>query len=90
MKATWDPRKARTDLAKHGVRFSDAESVLFDPGALTSEDEDAEGEQRFVSVGSDVMGRVPTVVYSYPAEVIRIISARQATKTQRRAYEEGI
>lgn len=49
MKVTWDPIKARANLAKHGVRFSDAESVLFDPGALTREDEDAEGEQRFVA-----------------------------------------
>jgi uncharacterized DUF497 family protein len=65
MKVTWDPMKARASLAKHGVRFSDAESVLFDPGALTREDKDAEGEQRFVSVGSDAMGRVLTVVYSY-------------------------
>jgi len=82
--------KARANLAKHGVRFSDAESVLFDPGALTREDEDAEGEQRFVSVGSDAMGRVLTVVYSYQEEVIRMISARQASRTERRAYEEGV
>jgi len=90
MKVTWDPMKARANLAKHGVRFSDAESVLFDPGALTREDEDAEGEQRFVSVGSDAMGRVLTVVYSYQEEVIRMISARQASRTERRAYEEGV
>jgi uncharacterized DUF497 family protein len=90
MKITWDPMKARANLAKHGVRFSDAESVLFDPGALTREDEDAEGEQRFVSVGSDAMGRVLTVVYSYQEEVIRMISARQASRTERRAYEEGV
>lgn len=46
MKLTWDPIKARANLAKPGVRFSDAESVLFDPGALTREDEDTEGEPR--------------------------------------------
>ena len=90
MKVTWDPIKARANLAKHDVRFSDAESVLFDPGALTREDEDTEGEQRFVSVGSDAMGRVLTVVYSYQGEGIRMISARQATRTERRIYEEGI
>jgi uncharacterized DUF497 family protein len=90
MKVTWDPMKARANLAKHGVRFSDAESVLFDPGALTREDEDAEGEQRFVSVGSDAMGRVLTVAYSYQEEVIRMISARQASRKERRAYEEGV
>jgi uncharacterized DUF497 family protein len=90
MRVTWDPIKARANLAKHGVRFSDAESVFFDPGALTREDEDAEGEQRFVSVGSDAVGRVLTVVYSYQGEVIRMISARQSTGTETRAYEEGI
>ena len=90
MKITWDPMKARANLAKHGVRFSDAESVLFDPGALTRKDEDAEGEQRFISVGSDAMGRVLTVVYSYQEEVIRMISARQASRRERRAYEEGV
>lgn len=90
MKVTWDPIKARANLAKHGVRFSDTEPVLFDPGALTREDEDAEGEQRFASVGSDAMGRILTVVYSYQGEVIRMNSARQATRTERRLYEEGI
>ena len=90
MKVTWDRIKAKANLAKHGVRFSDAESVLFDPGALTREDEDTEGEQRFVSVGSDAMGRMLTVVYSYQGEVIRMISTRLATRTERRAYEEGV
>ena len=90
MKVTWDRIKAKANLAKHGVRFSDAESVLFDPGALTREDEDTEGEQRFVCVGSDAMGRMLTVVYSYQGEVIRMISTRLATRTERRAYEEGV
>lgn len=90
MKVTWDPIKARANLAKHGVRFSDAESVLFDPGALTIEDEYAEGEQRFVSVGLDSQGRVLTVVYSYQGDAIRMISARPATRSERRAYEEGV
>lgn len=44
MRVSWDPQKARANLVKHGVRFSDAEAVLFDPGALTREDEDAVGE----------------------------------------------
>jgi len=90
MTVSWDPEKARANLVKHGVRFSDAESVIFDPGALTKEDEDAEGEQRFVTVGSDALGRVLTVVYSHQGEVIRLISARKATRLERNAYEEGI
>jgi hypothetical protein len=48
MRVVWDPRKARANLLKHGVRFSDAEGVLFDPHAITTEDRTAQGEQRFV------------------------------------------
>jgi len=90
MKVTWDPNKARANLAKHGVRFSDVEIVLFDPTALSREDEGSEGEQRFVTVGSDALGRVLTVVYSYHGDAIRIISARKATGSERKAYEAGV
>jgi uncharacterized DUF497 family protein len=90
MKVTWDPNKARTNFVKHGIRFSDAELVLFDPGALTREDEDSEGEQRFVTVGLDTLGRVLTVVYSYQGDAIRMISARKATGSEKKAYEEGV
>ena len=68
MRVTWDPRKAAANVAKHGVRFSDAEAVLFDPVALTREDTSAEGERRFVSVGLDAIGRVDVVVFTYRAE----------------------
>lgn len=90
MKITWDPQKAKTNLKKHKVRFSDAETVLFDPMALTIEDQDVEGERRFVSVGSDAFGRVLVVVYTYREDAIRLISARRATPTERKYYEEGI
>ena len=90
MDVVWDPGKARTNLEKHNVRSSDAELVLFDPNALTREDTRAEGEQRFVTVGSDPTGRILVVVYSYRGENIRMISARPATRKERRSYEEGI
>jgi len=90
MRVTWDPRKAAANVAKHGVRFSDAEAVLFDLMALTREDTSAEGERRFVSVGLDAIGRVDVVVFSYRAEEIRMISARAAGARERRYYEEGI
>ena len=90
MKVTWDPQKAETNLKKHRIRFSDAETVLFDPMALTIEDQDVEGERRFVSVGSDALGRVLVVVYTYREDAIRLISARRATPTERKYYEEGI
>jgi uncharacterized DUF497 family protein len=86
----WDPNKARTDLRKHGVRFSDAEMILFDPNAITEEDETSEEEKRYVSIGLDSMMRILVVVFTYRGEDIRLISARPATAKERRQYEEGI
>lgn len=90
MKVYWDPKKAKANFKKHGIRFSDAEAVLYDPNALTIEDERAEGEQRHISVGMDALGRVLVVVYTYRGDDIRLISARRASKKERGSYEEGI
>ena len=90
MNIIWDPKKASSNLKKHKIRFSDAESVLYDPLALTIEDEDAEGEQRFVSVGVDCFGRILVVVYTYKDEQIRLISARKAEKSEIRSYEKRL
>ena len=90
MQVVWDPQKAPTNLAKHGVRFSDAELVLYDPLAVTVEDEDAEDEQRLVTIGVDAVGRILVVVYTLRGDDLRLISARQATRRERRAYEEGV
>jgi uncharacterized DUF497 family protein len=64
--------------------------VLFDPNALTREDMETEGEQRFVTVGMDALGRILIVVYTYRGEDIRLISARSANRRERMQYEEGI
>ena len=90
MKVGWDPNKAETNLQKHKIRFSDAEGVLFDQMALTIEDQDVDGEHRFVSVGSDAFGRILVVVYTYRGHAIRLISARKAIPSERKYYEEGI
>ena len=90
MEVRWDPSKAKANYKKHGVRFSDAETVLYDPMALSFEDEDTVGEQRFVSIGRDAVGNIFVVVYSYRDETIRLISARRATRKEVRIYEEGI
>ena len=87
MKITFDPNKVETNYRKHGIRFSDAESVLFDPMALTREDRDAEGEQRFISIGVDATGRLLVVIFSYSGEEIRLISARPASAKEREYYE---
>jgi len=78
------------NVKQYGIRFSDAELVLFDPNALTREDLDVKNEQRFVSIGMDAIGRVLVIVYTYRGEDIRLISARSATKRERERYEEGI
>ncbi len=90
MAVTWDPDKAAANLEKHGIRFADAELVLFDPLAITLEDLTAVGEQRHVSLGADALGRLVVLVYTYRGEDARLISARRATRKERRQYEEGI
>jgi uncharacterized protein len=90
MKATWDPRKAETNFKKHNIRFSDAEAVLFDPMALTLEELGISGEQRFITIGADAIGRIILVVYTYRRNSIRLISARKATPSERKQYEERI
>jgi uncharacterized protein len=88
VKIVWDPRKARSNAAKHdGVTFEDASRVLFDPFALTREDVDSQGEQRFVTLGMDAKGEILVVVYTYRKESIRLIAAWKANREQRTRYE---
>lgn len=85
----WDPKKATSNLRKHGVDFADAAIVFEDVSAVTIDDDDPD-EKRFVTIGLDVLARVLVVVYTWRVEKIRIISARNATPDERREYEEGL
>lgn len=86
MRYEWDEAKRKANLAKHGVDFADAVGALEDPANLTIEDE-AEGEARFVTLGSDVVGRMLYVVWTERGpDVIRIISARKASPGEARYY----
>jgi uncharacterized DUF497 family protein len=88
MKIVWDTAKAASNPQIHeGVTFEDAQHVLYDPFALTREDEDAQKEQRFVTLGMGGRGRILVVVYTYRDETIRLISAWKANEPQRRRYE---
>ena len=88
MRVVWDIKKAAANIRKHGIEFSHAATVLDDPQAVTIEDRRHE-EQRFVTVGSDLMGRVLVVVYTYAEkDEIRLVSARKASPHERRSYEE--
>ena len=60
----WDPKKAKANFRKHRIRFSDAETVLFDPMTLTIEDQIIDQELRFLSVGADALGRILVIVYT--------------------------
>jgi uncharacterized DUF497 family protein len=84
----WDPRKADANYRKHGVRFSEAATVLSDELAMTVEDTRI-GEQRFVTVGESAEHRLLVVIYTWRGERARLISAREATPKERRNYEGG-
>ena len=79
MDIEFDPRKAASNLRKHGVSFAHAETALRDPEAITIEDPDAEGEQRFVTLGRDALGRLLVVVHTPRDGRTRLISARKAS-----------
>jgi uncharacterized DUF497 family protein len=83
----WNDDKAIANLRKHGVDFADAVSVFSDDLALTISDERFD-EERLITIGLDGLGRVLVVVYTLRGGAIRIISARKATKQERRQYEE--
>ena len=90
MTIRWDSQKAEANFRKHRIRFPDAETVLFDPRTLTIENQIIDQEQRFLSVGSDAVGRILVIVYTYHGDTIRLISARKATSKERKYYEKGI
>ena len=88
MRIEWDPAKAEENRRKHGIDFADASRVLSDPFALSREDIQAEGEQRFVALGMDRLGRILVVVYTYRGNHARLISARRATRKERASDED--
>lgn len=87
MRFKYDPAKAAVNLRKHGVSFTDAEGVLEDPLAVTVEDPDAEGEQRFITVGLGSAGDLLVLVWTERNGEYRPISARRSTRKERKRYE---
>ncbi len=89
MQYEWDPAKAEANLAAHGISFTEAVIILEDNFALTREDPDSEGEQRFVTLGMSSFAQLLVVVYTYrEPDIIRIISAWRANRRQRLRYEK--
>lgn len=89
-KFEWDPRKAKLNVSKHRVSFEGATTVFRDPLSVTAPDPDHSiRDNRFVTLGMSSAGRLLTIFYAEQGESIRIISARNATKQERKIYEEG-
>ena len=85
----WDDAKAEANLAKHDVSFSEASTVFYDPYAIVvDDDEHSFEEDRFIIVGLSATARVLTVCHCYREdnEVIRLISARKATRNEEAEY----
>ena len=81
----FDPKKAASNLAKHGIDFADVQPVLYDPSAFTSE-RVVSGELRYITTGTDLLLRVITVVWTKRGDYQRLISARPARRKERQIY----
>jgi uncharacterized protein len=92
LRFSWDARKAKSNLVKHGVSFEEARTVFFDDHAVEFyDDEHAEREDRFLLLGMSLRLRLLLVCHCHHEAdgVIRIISARKATKTETRHYRRS-
>jgi uncharacterized DUF497 family protein len=92
MKITWDDNKNKENIKKHKVSFEEAQTVFYDPHSrLIHDPEHSDEEDRFVILGISKMLDLLVVCHCYREgdEVIRIITARKATKTESKAYYGG-
>jgi uncharacterized protein len=84
----WDQHKADSNLKKHGVSFQEATSVFADALSITIPDPDhSESEARFLDLGFSHRNRLLVVCYTERGEIIRIINARQASRSEQKYYE---
>ncbi len=90
MKFEWDENKAAKNLSKHQVSFDEAKTVFDDPLYIDFYDPDhSEDEDRYLIVGQSTQGRLLIVSYTERGNSVRLISAREVTRKERRVYEEG-
>lgn len=90
MDIAWNRLNAAANERKHGVGFGEDMTVLADPLALTGFDPDhSDEEDRFVTVGTSVAGKLLVVVHTDRGDEVRLISARLATRRERKVYEDG-
>ena len=86
---TWDPRKALTNIRRHGVPFETAAEVFLDPFLQVVEIQEEEDEEREAVIGMTSAWQILFVVYITLPTVFRLISAREVTKAERKRYEDG-
>jgi uncharacterized DUF497 family protein len=90
MEFEWDEEKAAASLAKHGVSLEEARTVFDDPLYVDFYDPDHSSEEhRYIIIGESRQGRPLVVSYTEGGDVTRLISAREVTRSEREAYEEG-
>ncbi len=84
----WDPRKALANRRKHGVGFAEAVTAFSDPLSITIDDPDhSVDEDRFILIGHATGAGIVVVVHTFRADVVRVISARVASRRERETYE---
>jgi uncharacterized DUF497 family protein len=90
MEFEWNPNKSDANLKKHGITFHEASTVFGDPLAITFSDPDhSMGEYRLLTFGYSRAGKLTVVVHTERRGKTRIISARRATRQERKIYEDG-
>jgi hypothetical protein len=91
LKFEWDPKKATSNLSRHGVSFEEALTVFRDALARIFDDEDHSiDEQREIIIGHSAKERLLVVCFTSQGESVRIFSARKATRREREDYEENV
>ncbi|HNQ21893.1 MAG TPA: BrnT family toxin [Phycisphaerae bacterium] len=90
MRFEWNAEKAKRNFKKHGILFEEAATVFGDPRSLTIDDPlHSTAEERWVTMGMTYRHRLVVVVHTSRGNAIRVISARKATRRERKTYEEG-
>ena len=90
MEFEWDDEKAKANLTKHGVSFDEAKTVFDDPLYVDFYDPDHSFEEhRYIIIGESKQGRLIIISYTERGDVVRLISAREVTRSERETYEEG-
>ena len=86
----WDENKAKSNLAKHGVSFQEASTVFGDPLSLTiSDPAHSQAEDRFIIIGHSHQRELLVVVHTERGDNMRVVSARRASRRERKTYEES-